>query len=344
MRALSCSVVKMRGAVSVVDTHAGSGRYVLPSQVEVPAWRHAVINLPHPLLKRGLVVLDTPGLNAIGAEPELTVGLLPSAHATVFILGADTGVTRSDLAIWRDHLDAQGVGRYVVLNKIDTLVDPLSAPGVVEAQIARQCSDVAHTLNLPLERVFPLSARQALTARAAGDEDALAASRLPALEAALTERLLPQRRQMLAQVGLDGMAHIERQVSRRLTDRRRQVAEQLLELRGLRGKSSAKVRQMLQRVDAEAAEFEQCAARLQANYDSLEARIAELAAKEDLARVRPDLDGNAIMEILGIPAGPQVGEAWKYLKELRLDRGPLSPEEATAELLAWWNAEGGRGV
>jgi len=233
-------------------------------QVEVPAWRHAVINLPHPLLKRGLVVLDTPGLNAIGAEPELTVGLLPSAHATVFILGADTGVTKSDLAIWRDHLDAQGVGRYVVLNKIDTLVDPLSTPEVVEAQIARQCSDVAHTLNLPLERVFPLSAKQALTARVAGDEAALEASRLPALEAALTERLLPQRRQMLAQVGLDGIAHIERQVSRRLTDRRRQVAEQLLELRGLRGKSSAKVRQMLQRVDAEVAEFEQCAARLQA--------------------------------------------------------------------------------
>ncbi len=79
------------------------------------------------------------------------------------------------------------------------------------------------------------------------------------------------------------------------------------------------------------------AARLQANYDDLEARIAELAAKEDLARVRPDLDGNEIMEILGIPAGPQVGEAWRYLKELRLDRGPLSREEATAELLKWWN-------
>lgn len=86
------------------------------------------------------------------------------------------------------------------------------------------------------------------------------------------------------------------------------------------------------------------AARLQANYDSLEQRIAELSAKEDLARVRPDLDGNAIMEILGIPAGPQVGEAWKYLKELRLDRGPMSPEEATAELLSWWNARGGESV
>ncbi|MBX8687341.1 HDIG domain-containing protein, partial [Mycobacterium sp. 20091114027_K0903767] len=82
------------------------------------------------------------------------------------------------------------------------------------------------------------------------------------------------------------------------------------------------------------------AARLQANYDDLENRITELAAKEDLQRVRPDLDGNEIMEILGIPAGPQVGEAWKYLKELRLDHGPLSREQAIDELLKWWNARG----
>nr|CRL53245.1 tRNA adenylyltransferase [Mycolicibacterium fortuitum subsp. fortuitum DSM 46621 = ATCC 6841 = JCM 6387] len=46
------------------------------------------------------------------------------------------------------------------------------------------------------------------------------------------------------------------------------------------------------------------------------------------------------MEILGIPAGPQVGEAWKYLKELRLDHGPLSREQAVDELLKWWNARG----
>jgi poly(A) polymerase len=80
------------------------------------------------------------------------------------------------------------------------------------------------------------------------------------------------------------------------------------------------------------------AARLQANYDDLEARIAELAAKEDLQRVRPDLDGNEIMKILDIPAGPQVGQAWNHLKELRLDRGPLSHDEAVAELLKWWNS------
>jgi poly(A) polymerase len=82
------------------------------------------------------------------------------------------------------------------------------------------------------------------------------------------------------------------------------------------------------------------AARLRASYDRLEERITELAAQEDLARVRPDLDGNAIMQLLDIPAGPLVGEAWRYLKELRLDRGPMTHEEATAELLSWWQARG----
>ncbi|HEY1443145.1 MAG TPA: CCA tRNA nucleotidyltransferase, partial [Mycobacterium sp.] len=79
---------------------------------------------------------------------------------------------------------------------------------------------------------------------------------------------------------------------------------------------------------------------LRASYDRLEARIAELAAQEDLARVRPDLDGNQIMELLDIPAGPQVGEAWRYLKVLRLERGPLTAQEASAELLAWWRSRG----
>src|SRR6185312_16583903 len=80
------------------------------------------------------------------------------------------------------------------------------------------------------------------------------------------------------------------------------------------------------------------AARLQANYDDLERRIAELAAKEDLLFFFKQKTAYEIMELLGIPAGPQVGEAWRYLKELRLERGPLTKDEATAELLAWWNA------
>jgi poly(A) polymerase len=82
------------------------------------------------------------------------------------------------------------------------------------------------------------------------------------------------------------------------------------------------------------------AAALAAGYDALEERIAQLQAAEDLARVRPDLDGNAIMELLGLPPGPLVGQAWRYLKDLRLERGPLDHDEAVAELYRWADERG----
>ncbi|HEU5128626.1 MAG TPA: CCA tRNA nucleotidyltransferase [Glycomyces sp.] len=82
------------------------------------------------------------------------------------------------------------------------------------------------------------------------------------------------------------------------------------------------------------------AQRLQRDYDAFEERIARIRAEEDLRAVRPDLDGNAIMELLGLPPGPEVGKAWKHLKELRLERGPLSREEAESALLEWAAAEG----
>ena len=233
-------------------------------RVEVPQWRHALINYPHHLLKQGLVVLDTPGLNAIGAEPELTLSLLPTAHATVFILGADTGVTKSDMAIWRDHLGTHNLARFVVLNKIDALVDPLATPEQVAAQIESQRQATARTLEIGPERVFPLSARQALAARVAGDPQGLAASRLIELEEALSSQLLPQRRHVMQEVVNDAVDQVQTHVSRRLGDSRRQLAEQMLELRGVRGKSSAKVRLMLKRVEEETAEFELCTTRLQA--------------------------------------------------------------------------------
>jgi len=233
-------------------------------QVEMPVWRHAMINFPHPLLKRGLVVLDTPGLNAIGAEPELTLSLLPSAHAMVFILGADTGVTKSDMTIWRDHLGAPAQTSFVVLNKIDALRDPLATVEQVNEQIEQQRAGTARTLGMAPERVFPLSARQALTSRISGDPLGLLESRLPELEVALGAQLLPQRHEVLQKSVTEATERMESHVSRRLGDRRRQMAEQLLELRGLRGKSGAKTRMMIERVDAETAEFEQCTSRLQA--------------------------------------------------------------------------------
>lgn len=232
--------------------------------VEVPAWRHAVINYPHPLLQRGLVVIDTPGLNAVGAEPELTLSMLPSAHAVVFVLAADTGVTRSDLAIWRDHLGPAGLERFVVLNKIDTLVDPLATPEQVESQIEQQRRNTAETLGITPARVFALSAREALAARVEGQAEALAKSRLPPLERALMEQLLPRRQQLLVQSAVSVVDQLRGAAARRLGDRSRQHAEQLMELRGLRGKSGAKLRMMIERADMDFADFERCMARLAA--------------------------------------------------------------------------------
>ena len=82
------------------------------------------------------------------------------------------------------------------------------------------------------------------------------------------------------------------------------------------------------------------AATLQRTYDDLEERIARIAAEEDLAKVRPDLDGNEIMKLLGLPPGPLVGKAWRHLKEIRLDRGPLTHDEAVEELYRWAEANG----
>ncbi|HWV27323.1 MAG TPA: CCA tRNA nucleotidyltransferase [Aeromicrobium sp.] len=83
------------------------------------------------------------------------------------------------------------------------------------------------------------------------------------------------------------------------------------------------------------------AARLQRTYDGLEERIEALAAREELDAIRPDLDGTQIMQILGIGPGRDVGEAYRFLLDLRMDRGPLSVEHATEALLAWWAARSG---
>jgi poly(A) polymerase len=80
------------------------------------------------------------------------------------------------------------------------------------------------------------------------------------------------------------------------------------------------------------------AAALQSAYDSLEVRITALAAEEELAAIRPDLDGAAIMRILEIPPSRVVGEAYDFLLNLRLDRGPMTQEMATEALRAWWAA------
>jgi hypothetical protein len=225
--------------------------------VEVPRWRHALINIAHPLLKQGLVILDTPGLNAIGAEPELTVNLIPQAQAVLFILGADTGVTKSDLAIWKEHLITERVDtRYVVLNKIDTLWDELSTPEQIEEQIGRQRRGTAEILGIEADRVLAVSAQKGLVGKVNGDKKLLAASRMPELELALADGLIAQRERILRMNVSDSVSELRSETNRLLNIRKRDLAEQMVELKGLRGKNTNMIRHMRERIVAEHTEFD----------------------------------------------------------------------------------------
>jgi hypothetical protein len=227
--------------------------------VEVPRWRHAVINFPHPLLKQGLVILDTPGLNAIGAEPELTLSLLPNAHAVLFILAADSGVTQSDLAIWKEHICAGGTarrGRMVVLNKIDGQWDELKTAEEIDAEIQRQVDTSAGILDLPAAQVFPVSAQKGLVAKINGDAALLEKSRLPLLELALSEELIPAKRDIVCDNTENEFGEVSRRVRGLLESRLSGLREQLTELTELRGKNKGVVEYMMGKVRAEKDEFE----------------------------------------------------------------------------------------
>ena len=264
--------------------------------VEVPRWRHALINMAHPLLKQGLVVLDTPGLNAIGAEPELTINLIPQANAVVFILGADTGVTRSDLEIWRQHLAYLGSGnnaQLVALNKIDTLWDELSTPAQIEAQIKRQCRDTARTLGLSGDQVVAISAQKGLLAKVRGDARLLQESRMPLFENLLARKVLGGRQEMLKNALDTGVTALHADALKIIEARQRELAEQTLELRSLHGKNDAVIRQMNGRVMQEKDEFDRSATRVLAMRSAHMKLLRELYRQLSVGTIKKGLLGLA---------------------------------------------------
>jgi predicted GTPase len=226
--------------------------------IEISKWRHAVINFPHPLLKHGLVILDTPGLNAIGTEPELTLSLVPNAHAVLFVLAADTGVTKSDLDVWRHVVGDAGHRNHIaVLNKIDGLWDALKTPGEIEREVRRQVHAVAATLDLEPVRVFPVSAQKGLVAKVQGDDRLLEASRLPLLEEALIELLVPAKQKIVRDQTVMAVERVAAETRQALAARERGVIEQLYELRSLQGKNQSSIERMTRRAYGEQREFEE---------------------------------------------------------------------------------------
>ena len=264
-------------------------------EVEIPKWRHAVINLPHPLLEQGLVVLDTPGLNAIGAEPELTINQLASAHTVVFILSHDTGVTSTDLALWEQHLtgNARNKGRLddvttrrrlVALNKIDTLWDGIRTEED-EAEIEKQVLGTSVTLRLPEENIFPVSAQKALLAKLSGDDDLLERSRMPALETALAEKLIPEKRQIVVDKVKGSINDIVGSADTILSNRLRDAEAHIAELKQLSTKNSDVISHIMVKVQSEKSALENDMKRyqaLRAVYSKETTKLAQILSAERL--------------------------------------------------------------
>jgi hypothetical protein len=220
-------------------------------RMEVPAWRHALINYPHPLLKNGLVILDTPGLNALGAEPELTLSMIPNAHAAVFVLALDTGVTKSDLEVWQKYVQTFVPRRLAVLNKVDLLWDDLKGADAICASIDRQVDGTAQILQLPRRHVFPVSAQKALLAKVRDDDALLARSGIKALERVLAEEIVPAKQEILR-------AAVEREIGTMVESSLQTVENQLdairtelKELAQLSGKNRTIAKAMLAKLEAD---------------------------------------------------------------------------------------------
>ncbi|GAB6140084.1 dynamin-like GTPase family protein [Methylosoma difficile] len=183
------------------EQEAASQGVVNPETVDIPCWRHALISFSHPLLEQGLSIIDTPGLNALGTEPELTLSMIPSVQAIIFVLAADTGVTKSDMEIWLTHISRARTGKKqglaVVMNKIDTMWDDLGGINEYDASIKSQIRVSAEILKIDENAIFPVSAKQGLLAKVKGDKELLEKSRISTLENHLAVNILSQKRGIL---------------------------------------------------------------------------------------------------------------------------------------------------
>ena len=306
----------------------------IPGEVLVPAWRHAMVNFDHPLLRQGLRILDTPGLNALGSEPELTLSMLPSAQAVIFLLSADAGATASDMNIWEQHIrqldDCDRQRLFAVLNKIDVLWDDVAGDAFVDDAIQRMQATTAQQLGIAEDDVLPLSAKQALLAKIRGDQGLLQRSRLLALENLLCERILAQKEQLLEQQVVRQVLALLHNSQHILTQRLSKVRAQSELLEGRRQDSGQLLLELTARTRHDHNQHHKRLLQLKTNQRLLQ-RQGELLRgtvraerlEEHLARLRRSLTGS--LTTLGINLS-----ILHFFRSVEQDLGALEHEAALA--------------
>lgn len=237
-------------ALGLWDENDPNLGYMVKDQdrVEIPAWRYAMINFPHPLLESGLAILDTPGLNAMGAEPELTISAIPNAHALLFLLATDTGVTQSDYEIWNKWVSRHASQHYAVLNKIDMLWDDLKTPEEIGRTIQRQIESTASQLNISPASVLAISAQKALVAKIRADQDMLRRSGIQGLEVMLAREIIPSREKIMRESVTREVGPMLHEARETASKRQQSARQNLLDLQALSGKNEQIVGQMREKM------------------------------------------------------------------------------------------------
>jgi hypothetical protein len=225
-------------------------------RIKVPVWRHAVINYPHPALKNGLIIIDTPSLDKLNAEPELMLNSIPNSDAAVFITGADIGVTQNDASIWNEFIRNKIRHQFVLLNKIDVLWDKQKSKQSLAIAIERQVNMTAHQLHASPEIVFPISAQQALLAKTNNNIDLLSESNLLSFETTLGERIIQSKHELIGKTIANECSSMIKFSRKTVQQRRINLQSQLDELKDLKGKSVSDTQLILKKVIAEKKRYE----------------------------------------------------------------------------------------
>jgi len=280
------------------------------AMVDVPRWRYAVVNLPHPLLDAGLVIIDTPGFAALSLEPELARERVPNSDALVLVFDIAQGVTKTDLAMCKDYLgntssyreralgtatDESRQMRMVVLNKIDTLEvpaqeSPTETNRELLREIDRRVRDAADMLRVDPIRVIAVSARQGLAGKLANDNDQLVKSRLYQLERNLGANLPPNRQMSLTRDVLTTLSNSLDSAQAVLDSQRFETLEGLNRLNNVREKNEKMMAVVVAQAGARHDRLDSALKEVRA-IKTLHAKLAEeLAAAVDISAARYEAD------------------------------------------------------
>ncbi len=211
-------------------------------KVIIPRWRHAEIGINNPILNEGITVIDTPGLNAIGAEPELTFGIISEADIIVFVLSVDSGVTQSDLFIWEQYIQKNTKqDKIVLLNKIDTLWDDIRDPFEVFEEIEGQIAKTARMLSIDKEMVIPVSGQKALLAKIKNNVELLEKTGIMAVEKSIADYILSESKGVVAADAKSLCSYIIKEQHTLLDDKLYKLTDQINGLASLKEKTEEKI-------------------------------------------------------------------------------------------------------